>query len=59
MSNPVEAENAVEMFDGWSIDNYELRVDLTQPRERRGSFQNLGIKDSSRFSPRRGYIHTL
>ena len=29
MSSPVEAENAVEMFDGYRLDNYELRVGLT------------------------------
>lgn len=59
MSNPVEAENAVEMFDGWSIDSCKLRVGLTQHRERRGSFQNLGIKDSRGLSPRKSYIHSL
>jgi RNA recognition motif-containing protein len=58
MSNPVEAENAVEMFDGWSMDSCKLRVGLTQHRERRGSFQNLGIKDSRRLSPRGGYSHS-
>ena len=29
MSNPAEAENAVEMFDGYRGDNCELRVGLT------------------------------
>ena len=58
MSSPVEAENAIEMFDGWGMDNCELRVGLAQHRERRGSLQNLGIKDSSHLSPRRGYSHS-
>ena len=35
MSDPVEAENAVEMFDGYMLENYELRVGITQLHERR------------------------
>jgi RNA recognition motif-containing protein len=58
MSNPVEAENAVEMFDGWSLDNCELRVGLTQYRERRSNFRDLGTKDSRGLPPRRGYIRS-
>ena len=34
MSSPVEAENAVEMFDGYRLENCELRVGLTQPEAR-------------------------
>ena len=56
MSNPVEAENAVERFDGWSLDNCELRVGRTQYRERRSSLRDRGTTDLSRLSPRRDYL---
>lgn len=46
MSNLAEAENAVEQFDGWGLDNSELRVGLTQSRQRSG-FRGLGSRDSS------------
>jgi RNA recognition motif-containing protein len=58
MSSPVEAENAVEKFDGWSMDSCTLRVGLTQNRERLGSFQNLGITVHGALH-RITVIHTL
>src|SRR5688500_18413196 len=50
MRDLVEGEKAVEMFDGWSLNNCELRVGLTRYRERRGSFRDLGAKDSRGLS---------
>ena len=35
MSNLAEAERALEMFSGWSLDDHELRIGLTQNRTRR------------------------
>ena len=48
MSNLAEAERAVEMFNGWSLDNHELRVGLTQQRERRDNLLDYAAKNSSR-----------
>jgi RNA recognition motif-containing protein len=35
MSNQVEAENAIKMFNGKMVDNRELKVNLARPREER------------------------
>jgi RNA recognition motif-containing protein len=35
MSSQVQAENAVEMFNGWTLDNCPLHVSLAQHRETR------------------------
>lgn len=50
MSNLAEAERAVEMFNGWSLDHHELRVGLTQHRERRDNLLDHAAKmcDSQR-----------
>ncbi len=37
MSTPQEAEAAIRMFNGQSIDNRELRVNVARPREERPS----------------------
>ena len=58
MSNPVEAANAVEMFDGRSLDNSELRVGVTQHREARGNFRDVGSKNSRHHVPRGNYLHS-
>ena len=46
MSNPAEAERAVEMFNGWSLDNHELRVGLTQHREGRDNLLDSATTSS-------------
>lgn len=54
MSNPVEAQKAIEMFNGQSLDDRNLRVSLANPREEFGqSAQDRGRGDSRR-SPQRG-----
>ena len=45
MSSQVQAENAVEMFNGWTLDNCQLRVDLAQHRETRGDARDLSAKN--------------
>lgn len=37
MSNQAEAEKAIQMFNGKSLGNRELKVNLARPREERGS----------------------
>jgi cold-inducible RNA-binding protein len=36
MSNQAEAEKAIQMFNGKSLGNRELKVNLARPREERG-----------------------
>jgi RNA recognition motif-containing protein len=36
MSSQVEAENAISMFNGYSMDNRQLTVNIARPREERG-----------------------
>ncbi len=35
MSNQSEAEKAIQMFNGYSLDNRELRVSIARPKEER------------------------
>lgn len=44
MSNQTEAEKAIRMFNGYSIENRELKVNIARPREERGpgGFGNRG-----------------
>jgi RNA recognition motif-containing protein len=35
MSNQEEAENAIKMFNGKTLDNRELKVNIARPREER------------------------
>ena len=37
MSTQVEAEKAISMFNGFNLDNRELKVNLAKPRETRRS----------------------
>ena len=37
MSNQSEAEQAIKIFNGYSLDNRELRVSVARPREERPS----------------------
>jgi RNA recognition motif-containing protein len=56
MSNLVEAENAVELLNGWSLDNSKLRVGRTQQPSSRGSFRDRRSRDSSRSYRRDSYM---
>ncbi len=42
MSNQVEAEKAISMFNGHSMGQRELRVSMARPREDRGGFGGRG-----------------
>jgi RNA recognition motif-containing protein len=42
MSNQVEAEKAISMFNGRQLGDRELKVSLARPREERGGFGNRG-----------------
>ena len=42
MSNQAEAEKAIQMFNGQSMKNRELKVNLARPREERGGFGRGG-----------------
>ena len=53
MSNQAEAQKAISMFNGHSMDNRELRVSIAQPREERGGFRDRG-SGHSRRPPQRG-----
>jgi RNA recognition motif-containing protein len=53
MSNQAEAQKAIEMFNGRSLDNRELRVNIAQPREERGGFPDRG-SGHTRRPPQRG-----
>jgi len=35
MSSPSEAENAIHMFNGYTLDDRELKVNIARPREER------------------------
>ena len=37
MSTQVEVEKAINMFNGFNLDNRELKLNLAKPREDRGS----------------------
>ncbi len=42
MSNQVEAEKAISMFNGKSFGSRELRVSMARPRDDRGGFGGRG-----------------
>lgn len=54
MSNQAEAYRAIEMFNGRSLDDRELRVSMAQQREERGGFRNRGSGHPRRPPPRGG-----
>ncbi|MGZ6347717.1 MAG: RNA recognition motif domain-containing protein [Anaerolineales bacterium] len=55
MSNQVEAQKAISMFNGYSMGERELRVSMARPREEQGrGFGNRGGDRSTHRSPRRG-----
>ncbi|GAB4453818.1 MAG: RNA-binding protein [Anaerolineae bacterium] len=42
MSTQAEAQKAVSMLNGFSLEDRELKVNLAKPREDRGGFGNRG-----------------
>ena len=53
MSNQAEAQKAIEMFNGRSLGDRELRVSLAQQREERDGFKDRG-SGHGRRPPQRG-----
>lgn len=53
MGNQAEAQKAIEMLNGRSLGDRELRVSIAQPREERGGFRDRG-SGHSRRPPQRG-----
>src|SRR5512138_823193 len=53
MSNQAEAQKAIDMFNGRSLGDRDLRVSMAQPREERGGFKDRG-SGQSRRPPQRG-----
>jgi len=54
MSNQVEAEKAISMFNGYQLGDRELKVNLARPREERGR-GGFGNRGSGRMHrPQRG-----
>jgi RNA recognition motif-containing protein len=42
MSSQAEAQKAISMFNGYSLDERQLTVNVARPREERGPRQNRG-----------------
>jgi RNA recognition motif-containing protein len=42
MSTQVEAQKAITMFNGFTLNNRDLTVNMARPREERRSFDNRG-----------------
>lgn len=53
MSNQAEAQKAIEMFNGRSLGDRELRVSIAKPREEQGGSRDRG-SGHSRRPPQRG-----
>ena len=54
MSSPAEAQKAISMFNGLTLGERQLRVNMAQPREERGSDPNRGSGHPRRPPERRG-----
>ena len=54
MSSQAEAQKAIEMFNGRSLGDRELRVSIAQPREERGGAPGRGSGHSRRPPQRSG-----
>ncbi len=54
MSNQVEAEKAISMFNGRSMGQREMKVSLARPREERGGGGGYGGRGGGRRSDRGG-----
>ena len=53
MSTQAEAQKAIEMFNGRSLGDRDLRVSIAQQREERGGFRDRG-SGHARRPPQRG-----
>ena len=53
MGNQAEAQKAISMFNGHSLGDREIRVNLARPREDRGGFRDRGSGRAHR-PPQRG-----
>lgn len=54
MGNQAEAQKAISMFNGYSMGNRELRVNMAQPREDRGGAPGRGSGHTRRPAQRGG-----
>ena len=57
MSSQAEAQKAISMFNGYSMDNRELKVNPAKPREERSDFgggRGGGFNNNRRSGPSRG-----
>ena len=54
MSNQAEAQKAIELFNGRTLGDRDLRVSIAQPREERGGFRDRGSGHARRPAPRGG-----
>ena len=54
MGNQAEAQKAIQMFNGRSLDDRDLRVSIAQQREERGGFRDRGSGHSRRPQQRGG-----
>jgi RNA recognition motif-containing protein len=54
MSNQVEAQKAISMFNGYNLGDRELRVSIAKPREERGGMPGRGSGHSRRPPQRSG-----
>jgi len=45
MSSQSEGENAIKMFNGYSLNNRELKVNIARPREERKPYGGGGYQD--------------
>ena len=54
MGSQAEAQKAIQMFNGRSLGDRDLRVSLAQPREERSGFRDRGSGHSRRPSQRGG-----
>ena len=54
MSNQAEVQKAIELFNGRSLGDRELRVSIAQPREERGGFKDRGSGHARRPAQRGG-----
>lgn len=54
MANQAEVQKAITMFNGYSLGNRELRVNMAQPRDDRSGPPGRGSGHSRRPAPRGG-----
>ena len=54
MSNQVEAEKAISMFNGYQLGERELKVNMARPREERGRGGGFGNRGGGRGGQRGG-----